>query len=1009
MKLLIIQLSDMHFENTDQTNSINIDKMVNALKSRSSADKCIIIASGDIANKGKAYEYDCANEFIRVLVCSLKRNGYRNKNIPVLSVPGNHDIDFSSLNVNINSIVKAYEDGTVEELKNCYIESMQEYFKYAAGQGCFTDDKVVFRRIEQYGNKKVGFVLYNSAPFSLLGGNAEDMGNHYLSDHELQRIEDAADADINILVLHHSIEWLKTSYKDRLRKIIARKYSLVLSGHEHTPVGQSSSINNSGMVQFVQGNALYGYAEEGNGFCAFTVDLDRCNIEGYSYIWHDSIYVPENIFNTKIQTGLSRDIILQDDFRDQIIFDLNKRIIDDYYVFPGLTFNMLDKKETVQRIDINEEQKFFEFLKDRSCTIITGDHKSGKTIIAKRLFKYLYDKGKSPLYIEASSINKKRIEKTIHYVFQEEYCMDDFAYEKYKQLDESQKVAIIDEANILPSKTLETLVCFLKQQIGQIIIFSENSIDLNIRKQVVETFVDKNVLTMNIKPFLYDKRKMLISNILRCSGNDYDIEMETAKINDLINIQVKYFNLDPEFIISFVTQYEKENSFRFTAGMNVFNVVYENSIKNQIIMNSDAIDPTDVINVLRELAYKMHFEKRSSIKINEINQVTETYRNDYRQEVNIKVFLDTVINAKILVENDNEYRFKDHTIIAYFVAQAIIQKYNQDEDIKDNIELLLRDLCFSINSDIVLFLALITNNPKFVNYIIEGAQRHFDNQEELSFDKKNVKYILDTNLSIKNTIPDKDERERRESELAKQEEKVKFGDLVELVNEYDYTEDDLKKIENQIMISFKYLEILSKALPAFCQYMKVEQQDRLVNLIYRCPNQFLFALLKDISENFDAYTNDLYNEIVTQRKEKNNTEISLQSVQWVIRQISSVLVIALYQLVAMFCTNERSILALNEFDFENNTNYALQNLIMAARNDDIKSFSKKAKTLDKHVDDKLSRSIIKSTVRDYFLRNSGIEIYGEAQSLIDYFFDSSEKKRIKTNMVKKRIIDREHK
>ena len=75
--------------------------------------------------------------------------------------------------------------------------------------------------------------------------------------------------------------------------------------------------------------------------------------------------------------------------------------------------------------------------------------------------------------------------------------------------------------------------------------------------------------------------------------------------------------------------------------------------------------------------------------------------------------------------------------------------------------------------------------------------------------------------------------------------------------------------------------------------MTVEQQDRLVNLIYRCPNQFLFAILKDIGENFDDFINDLYEEIATLRKEKNIAEISIQSVKRVLEQISSVFLISL--------------------------------------------------------------------------------------------------------------------
>ena len=117
--------------------------------------------------------------------------------------------------------------------------------------------------------------------------------------------------------------------------------------------------------------------------------------------------------------------------------------------------------------------------------------------------------------------------------------------------------------------------------------------------------------------------------------------------------------------------------------------------------------------------------------------------------------------------------------------------------------------------------------------------------------------------------------------------------------------------------------------------------------------------------------------------------------------------IVLYQLVASTCTNDQSILALNEFDYENNTNYELQNLMMVARINDINSFSKKAKILDKKVDNNLSKSIIKYTVRDFFLRNSNMEVYGEAQSLMDQFFNHTAKQEIRMNMAKKRLLDKD--
>ena len=562
----------------------------------------------------------------------------------------------------------------------------------------------------------------------------------------------------------------------------------------------------------------------------------------------------------------------------------------------------------------------------------------------------------------------------------------------------------MDEANLLQIKTLKILLEFLELNFGKVIVFTEEKLDLDIKKQVVNIMVNSDTLNLTMKPFLYVKRKRLISNVLEANNSqNRDIESETKRINELINSQVKFFQLNPEFIINFVNQYEKDFRFRFSTGMNVFNVVYESSIRNRIIDNSENIDVT---NVLRELAFYMHFEKKSAVSIDEITSVIEQYQKAYRQKVNIRMFLNTAINAKILVDMGNEIRFRDHTLIAYFVAQALNQKHHQEENIQDNLDYLLKNLCFSINSDIVLFLALITNNPKFVNVIIEGAKEHFAQQEELSFDAENVKFLLDASVPVKNSLPSEEERRKRDEMLAKQEEEVYFSDLIELVNEYDYSEEDLLKIENQVMISFKYLEILSKTLPAFCQNMKVEQQDILVSLIYKCPNQFLFKILNDINEDFESFCTDIYQDISALRQEKQIVDTNIDSVKHMIKQISAVLVMALYQVVAFTCTSEQTIAALNDFDFNKNSNYKLQNLMMISRIIDVGYFSKRAQELNQELDNKIEKSIIKYTVREYLLRNN-VEVYGDAQSLIDCFFSGQATKKLKMEMAKNRITEKD--
>lgn len=1004
MKIQLIHISDMHFDRKDDIFAIDVEKMSDALKSIEKADECIIVLSGDLAAKGKGYGN--VDSFLGAIFKFIGRNNYKNKKIEMVCVPGNHDIDFSDLNVSLRDISEAYSGKDVADLVNVYIEKMNRFFSFSRNRECFMDDAIICKKEFLYSDKRVGIILLNTAPLSLLGGDSADMGMHYLSNEQMDRIEKLADADFNILVMHHSLEWFQSECKNRLRKIISKKCLLVLTGHEHEPVGEVRNINGMGELQYIQGNSLYGYSKEGNGFCVINVDIDNEMMVGYSCIWNNGIYVPKKIASNRINPYMNFELSVKKIFLEELSVDNYKRKYDKYYVFPSLIYSTYAENDVIEKHDIETEDELFELISTYKKVVVSGDHKSGKSLLAKRMYLLFLKQRKIPILINAEEIVKKKIEKTLEYAFVDQYEVEQNAYEKYLQMDKDNKVVLLDGAELLNENTFNRLISFLDDSCGHIIIFSEGKINLNIRKQVVDAMVEEN-LQITIKPFLYVKRKKLISNILSYNMADIEnVEKETIKINNLINIQIKYFNLDPEFIINFVNQYEREYKFQFSSGMNVFNIVYESSIKNRVIANAENIEATLVTNVLRDLAYYMHYEKKNKVTFKEISEVVENYCKEYRQKINVRLFLDASVNAKILIESVDGIRFKDHTLIAYFVAQALNQKFNQGENIQENFEYLLKNLCFSINSDIVLFMALITNNPKFLNIVIEGAEKHFSNQDELSFDNKNVKFLMETSIPVKNSVPNKKEKEQREAALTKQEEEAKLNDLIELVNEYDYSDEDLNKVENQVMISFKYLEILSKALPAFCQNMKVAQQDKLVSLIYRCPNQFLYMMLGDISENFDEFCNALYEDVSELRKERNVVSVSLESVKRMIEQVASGLVIALYQLVAATCSSEQSIAALNAFDYNQNSNHKLQNLMMYSQVGEINIFSKRAQLLDKELKGKLEKSIIKYTVREYFLRNN-VEIYGEAQSLLDHFFPGESNQDLKIEMAKRRWIEKD--
>lgn len=511
MRLQLIHLSDMHFSKKTDPFEIQIDKMMQAMNVIGDADECILVISGDLAASGHYNEYRYVSSLVGAISKTVREEKLSGKPIEVVCVPGNHDVFFPKI------ISETDDTMILEENINAYIKQylsgMDGFFGFAQHRKCFLDDKIVSKRMFAYGEKKVGFVMLNTAPLSMLGGNAEDMGRHYLSDEQIASIESATEADINILVMHHSIEWFNSSCKDKLRKIISKKYSLVLTGHEHEPIGESRNINGAGDVQYVQGNALRGYASEGNGFCVVYLDFDAGRMIGHSLLWKESFYVPKKILDAPIKDCIGRVFTAKREFVENLNIDVNKKKIDDYYVFPSLTYHIYKENEEVEKHDVETEKDLMEVIEKHNKIVISGEHKAGKTLLAKRMFRLFLSQGKTPLLLTASDVNKKKIDRTIEYAFLEQYDSENDAYELFKQIQKSNKIVLLDEANLISQNTLNTLLKFLENNFGKIIVFSEEKMDLDIRKQVVDMMIEPDTLNMVIKPFLYVKRKKLISNI----------------------------------------------------------------------------------------------------------------------------------------------------------------------------------------------------------------------------------------------------------------------------------------------------------------------------------------------------------------------------------------------------------------------------------------------------------------------------------------------------------------
>ncbi|MDD4048928.1 MAG: metallophosphoesterase [Clostridia bacterium] len=1012
MNLLFLHLSDIHIAKRADGYAINIEKIIQALNIFDEVDECIIIVSGDITNKGGLLEFKVAGDMMGNLVNQLKK--YKFKQIKVFVVPGNHDLELTNNNRSFDDIVEAVKTNEEKSLINNDLKSLENFYKYARRNECFDDDKIISQKRITFNGFNINFTLINTAIFSLLGGNNQDMGIHYLNDENIANLVPKVRSDLNIAIMHHSYEWFKTPVKEQLRDILGNNFSIVFEGHEHDGFGEHRRINNISSISYVQGNSLSGDQNHSKGFGAIIYNTSDKSVKGYSFLWNNDYYKPTQILDEFLKDCNVRQFKNRKEFIRYLNYDDNHRFISQYFVFPSMSYNKTNEENEIETIIINDLETFVQTIDDNDKIIVAGESKAGKSTLAKIIYQHIIngENGIVPLLFVSDDLQNKKIHRIVEYAFKEQYQENDNSYDKFLQLGKRNRIAIMDGAGKISKIAFERILELFDKSFCKVIILSEDKIDLDIPKRVVDALTEKKVERINIRPFLYDKRKELISKVYSKSNLLDDNSKQTIdSLNNMISSQVRYFRLDPEFIINFVERYSEKYRLDFTSKSSIFSMVYENSIKERIIKNVQSNEVNGLFRSMCEIAYKMHFDKNTWISIGEVSKIIEIYNKEFRQNVKISTFLETGEKSNLIIEKESKIKFKDNNLLAYFVAQALNIKYFY-EDITGKIKYLLDNLCFGINSDIVLFISLITNNPNIINVVLDCASNHFKNLEELNFDLNNIPFLCQANFKVKNTIPDEKEKMEEENQLIIYEEELKAADIVELIDLYDYNEKDIEKIENKMIKSIKYVEILSKILPAFSHNMKAEQQDSLVQAIYSFPNCFVFQLLSEIKDDYDLFIENLCEKISEIRKEKNIAELHVESVKKMLEQMSISLVVSLYQLVASAATTNQTIKALNSFDFNSNSNYSIMNLMMTEKTTNQKAFCEKAIKLYDKSKIKLVKSMVKFTARNFFLHHD-ISFIGETQSLLDRLFGSSEsysnsKKKIKDEIIIRKIMKTNH-
>jgi UDP-2,3-diacylglucosamine pyrophosphatase LpxH len=317
-----LHLSDWH-HSQDRRISFDREKKRDALLrdieargqiSDSLAKIDFILFSGDITFSGAKAEFDQ----VKTELIDPIRNVV-GTNVPIYCVPGNHDIDRSSIAHIAGGLKKQIVGLTTADAWQKFNDSvsdhatatelnkpLENYFEFLAGLGCKVSRSTLHsvQKIRS-GGITIGLTCintaWNSARFKLQHAEPPAGSKPWLWDYGLLRITEAqlqnairevGSVDLGILMMHHPLHWIDEFERAKLERILFKSCHIVIHGHEHRP--NTNQISSAfGDLVFIPAGATYIGYEPTDPRYTSAYNFTTVDTEDFAGVVHHRIWADE--------------------------------------------------------------------------------------------------------------------------------------------------------------------------------------------------------------------------------------------------------------------------------------------------------------------------------------------------------------------------------------------------------------------------------------------------------------------------------------------------------------------------------------------------------------------------------------------------------------------------------------------------------------------------------------------------------------------------------------------
>ena len=983
MRISFLHLSDFHLNDSKGVHPAKIQAIVDSLGVYTPIEGIVIVLSGDIAATGQANQYKIAATFLKRLIPEIRRKySISEKNTKILIVPGNHDIDWGRSTRLDSSKIRSFDEKERALHLQQELKSMKNYFSFSDRNGCFFPywmhipfGQLVTRKILHFDNGyRIEANLLNTAPFSC----DSDDGLHYLPEDAIHSLTTESNADFSLVVMHHSPDWFEFSQKKELENTLSKRCSLAFYGHEHFPGTQNVLYDNGNRIVKQAGGAWWQSSVPTlSDYYAALFDTESRKYFLSKFSWNAdwSAFVAtmkqEHILMQKSLCGTG--LTYQEKYIATVMADSKNTIaqsVSDYFVFPTLRFNA--SKEYSRGKAIDKMEDFIAFIKENRYVAVMGGSNSGKTTLLKMTFKELQTQY-VVLYCGTDDITGRNQENILKELVTDTYGAD--SYSLFQAIPSDKKVIIIDDLHRISPKHLNKFLRGIEDIFGTIVVASEETSQFDIVQMVKDNIkASKEFKKASISRLYAEKRLALIQKIVLIKTDNDELKAAgiARTLEQCLNSYKLAFRTDIDFVVQFVDYYCAHLGELDKSDATVFSKVFEASIERSIAPHlvGRKENSNDIIVALSEIAHYIHFNKEYPINAEHIHEVIAAYCEYYdNRYLTAERFIEIGVNSGLLSRTSNgyEYRFASKNHLAYFVAKALNRRFHDTGDTTD-LESIVRQSCFSINGDILLFMTYISDNVNIPRLLLEQAVSYVSGWTEFDLSDIGIKYLQ--SMPAKSLVsPKEDEKEEEIHNQAIEEEER--DTIIETLDIYDYDETKIDELNNQLIRAFLQLKIIARNFSAFISILPGPVKKDYVSAMYQLPNKIFSQWAESIDNSLDY----LVEEVIAWQEEPDfeGKKLSREDILRFFQEVSLNMLLNLYYVASSHGANDNTVDYLAQQNYISpSLNYRIERLMFWEKVDDYQAVIKEAEELCSLQGDGMAKNMTLAILRHMLVHSDKI-------------------------------------